>query len=134
MGTNTVQAPDRFLPAIMTGLAAKLAIKKGATNPAVAQRVPALGAEADRLFLRRPERILRPDREAVHVGAIEARDIDIGADVSGDHAAQRFVEGHAFDPDWRPLDHRVPASLRFVAIDDVEELSLLHLDLASSNA
>ena len=47
-----------------------------------------------RCFLHRAERVLRPHREAVDIGAIETRDIDACHDVLGEHTAEGIFKGH----------------------------------------
>ena len=45
-GTNTVDVPARFLPALIAGLAYQIGLK----TPSAAQALPMLFAEADRQF------------------------------------------------------------------------------------
>ena len=50
VATNTMQIPDRFMPALVSGLAYKIAVKK-ATGPDDMARVGMLKAESEGLFL-----------------------------------------------------------------------------------
>jgi len=77
-----------------------------------------------RCFLHCTERVLRPHREAVDVGAIESRDVDVRKDIPGEHTAEGLPERHElFAKRSKP---QVRAKLRggLVARDDAQELGL----------
>jgi hypothetical protein len=86
-----------------------------------------LGSESDRprAFLGRAERVLRDDREAVDIGAIERRDVNGGEDVGGEDAPERRVDGNPLDAAWCQVERGAEAPLGFIAIEDLEELLLL---------
>ena len=64
--------------------------------------------------------------EAVHVRAIEARDVDLRAHVLGEHPAERLLERDLFGGEGPDVDDGAPATLRLVAIEHLEELALPH--------
>ena len=71
------------------------------------------------------ERVLGDDREAVHVGAIERRDVDRGQDVGGEDASKRGVQWNPLDTTWGQVQSRAEPMLRLVAVEDLEKLLLL---------
>ena len=64
--------------------------------------------------------------EAIHVGAVKARNVDIGAYVVGQHAAEGGPDGHRLVRERRHVDRTAPAPLCLVTIQDLEKLLLLH--------
>ena len=78
-------------------------------------------------MLGRAERVGGPDRPPVHVGPIEPRHADRARDVLGEHATQCAADRDDVDADGLQRGERgLEAPLRLVAIEDVEELVLLH--------
>ena len=91
-----------------------------------------LRTEPHRLLLGGAEGIGGAHREAVHVGAIEARHVYICAHVLGQDAPECFVERHTLELEHRNVDRGVPTPLGLVAVDHFEELTLLHVGCSSS--
>jgi hypothetical protein len=68
--------------------------------------------------------VLRPDREAVDVRAIEARHVDRRDHVLGEHPAAGLRERHALLAERCQRQMAMEAGDRLVAVDDLEELLL----------
>jgi hypothetical protein len=61
-----------------------------------------------------------------------ARDVDLGAHILRQHSAQRVLERDRLGRQRRDIDRFAPTQLRRVAIQDLEELVLLHAGSSSS--
>ena len=87
-----------------------------------------LGVESQpyRPRLRRPEAVLGSQREAVEVGAVEGGHVDSGRHVLGQHPAQRGIDRNDLGSERHKLERRVPAQLGRVAVENFQELLLLH--------
>ena len=73
-----------------------------------------------------PECVLGPNREAVHIAAVEARHVDRRDDIFGQDSAQRRGKRHWLRGKRAQVEHGVEAALGLVPVDDVEELVLAH--------
>ena len=78
-----------------------------------------------RHFFGRAERVFRHHREAIDVRAIERRHVDRRHDVGRQHPAERRVERDDFNAAGRAVDRGPETPLRFIAVEDLEELLLL---------
>jgi hypothetical protein len=85
-----------------------------------------VAAQADRLRLRGAESVLSADGKSVHVRAVEAGNVDLGADVGGEHPAQCLLQGYLLARQGLHRDPLAPTALGFVPIQDLEELPLSH--------
>ncbi len=72
------------------------------------------------------KRVFRPHGEAIDVGPVKAGDIDRRNHVAGEDAAQCLGQRHFLRFERPKIKNRPKAALRFVAVDDIEELILLH--------
>ena len=121
---TTASAPRGTMPpvAIDTAVARRESTVRG-TTPVWIIFVAEADARGD--FLRRAERVLGDDGEAIDVRAIERRHVDRRDDVGRQHPAEGGVEWDALDAARREVERRLEAALGFVAIEDLEELLLL---------
>ena len=109
-------------------MAIALAAPGGTSPSGVDAGRDALGeeAQAHRRLFGGAEGVLGAHREAVHVRAVEARHVDLGAHVLGEHAAEGGGERDLFGAERGGGDRGVPARLGVVAVQHLEELALLH--------
>ena len=83
--------------------------------------------EPDRRRLAGAEGVRRAHREAVHVRAVEAGDVDLGdARPRASTRPSACASGTRLGGERRDVDRRAPAALGLVAIQHLEELALPH--------
>jgi hypothetical protein len=88
--------------------------------------LPCRSSQLARLFFAGPERVLGAQGKAVHVGTIEARHIDRRHDGPGQHALERLLERYFFRRQRREIQRDAESALRFIPVNHVQELILLH--------
>jgi hypothetical protein len=78
-----------------------------------------------------PKSVFGLDGAPIDIRTVKTRHIDWGHDITGQDPSQGRVQGHFLGRKRSEVERRLKAALGFVAVDDIEELLLLHCCLGS---